>query len=166
MRVTTSRLKEGLASLTRALKPDHAAGRNSSWWLKVVGLYLVIFLIIIKFVAIPLHGRLEGKEKVLAEYSFSVKELQRRLDALAPRKDGTARGRSLPVSQEMLYPKGTIAYAIQAELLQSLFWAAENQGMAVLNFELQVPTPVKSVSEIPILLNLKGPPRAATAFLG
>lgn len=59
-----------------------------------------------------------------------------------------------------LFDKGIQSSYIQSDLLEKVTKMAENKGLTILNFEMLEPAAGKNMSEIPILVRMRGTSRA------
>ena len=125
--------------------------------IRVIGIYIIIILALIRFLVYPLHAALKEKKTLLGEryetyrLKYQVQERQQRDDA---EKTVLDNGALLP----FLYEKGISHSQIQTDVLEQLIKVAEKKGLTVLNFEMLQPAAGKAISEVPILIRLKGAP--------
>ena len=127
--------------------------------IRVIGLYIVILLALVRFLVYPLHGALAGKKAGLAEQyqSYSLKcrllgrqEAEHRVKATVV--DGTAKT-SL---SSFVYEKGVGHFDIQADIVDLIGKFTEKKGLVIVNFEFPEPVFGKNVTEIPVVLRLQG----------
>ena len=125
--------------------------------IRVIGIYLVIILALLRLLIYPLHAALQDKKALLGEkretyrLKYQVQERHRKdqapktiidKDALSPH----------------LYDKGTSYSYIQIELLEKITKLAEKKGLTVSNFEMMETAAGKGISEVPILVRFRGGP--------
>jgi hypothetical protein len=125
--------------------------------MRMIGIYVVVILALIRFLVYPLHAALQEKKTLLGErvetyrLKGQVQERQRWDDA---EKTVIDKGALLP----LLYEKGTSHSHIQTDVLERLINVAEKKGLTVLNFEMLQPSAGKAISEVPVLIRLRGAP--------
>lgn len=135
--------------------------------LKTAGIYLVIILVVLKFVLIPLSHSVEDKKTLLNEYT----ETYRTKALIKERQLHTDKTIDESISEEgkrlfdSLYKKDSAAPVIQSEILMSAIKGAEKNEMDILNFELPDTISGKNLSEISVLLRLKGMPKGLIGLL-
>jgi Tfp pilus assembly protein PilO len=126
---------------------------------KVIGLYLIIILVILRFLVYPLHGAVERKKLILDEQSESYRLKYQLLEKKEKAQSGgpvVTRDAVLPY----LYDSGISITQIQAEVIEEVAKLAENKGMTVLNFEMPEALAGKKVTEVPVQIRLSGKPEA------
>jgi hypothetical protein len=120
--------------------------------------YTVIILLIVRLVILPLYGYVKAKKALLEEYTSSyvtkLSTLERHKTEQKPDKGVEDRNSLL----KGLYPRGLPYSAIQSECLSQVIGVAEKKGMTVLTFEMPEPATAKNISDVPILIRLKGTP--------
>lgn len=126
--------------------------------LKRIGIYVVILLALIRFLIYPLQASLQEKKALLGEwyenYRIKSQVLERQREGQGIK---VAVGKSVLLSA--LYDKGVPNSYIQSDLLEWVTKIAEQNGLTIINFEMVEPFVGKGVSEVPILIRLKGLPR-------
>jgi Tfp pilus assembly protein PilO len=122
--------------------------------LKKIGIYIIITLALLRFLIYPLHASIQEKKVLLGELAESYRI---RVDALGKQIQAKPKG---VVERGQLYPnlfeKGISTSTIQAEILEWMTKLAEKKGLTILNFEMLEPIAGKSITEIPILIRVKG----------
>ena len=127
---------------------------------KVIGLYAVIILALIRFVVYPLHDAGAKKQVLFTDlyetYRLKAQHSVRQgLEKDNPvnniRTDKEVIGRSL---YEKLIPFS----AIQADVIENITKIAQKNGLTVQGFEMQESTTGKIISEVPVLIRLMGKP--------
>jgi hypothetical protein len=125
--------------------------------IKKIGIYLIIILALIRFLIYPLHASLQEKRILLGEWYESY-----RLKSRVSEKQREDQGEKGIVERSALFPhiydKGVPYTNIQVEVLEQVLKIAEKDGLTILNFEMLEPGVGKGVSEVPVLVRLKGPP--------
>lgn len=125
--------------------------------IKKIGIYLIIILALIRFLIYPLHASLQKKRVLLGEWyeSYRLKsQVQERQKRDQGEKTLLGKDALLPY----LYDKGILYSNIQSEIIEQIINIAGKKGLTVLNFEMLEPGVGKGVSEVPVLVRLKGPP--------
>jgi Tfp pilus assembly protein PilO len=132
---------------------------------KTVGIYLIIILAIMKFVLVPINNSLNAKKTVLNEYldTYRTRSLiiQKYISTPETEKTGEEKERFL----KLINPKDSPIPVIQSKTLSSVIEKAEKNGLTVLNFELPDAATGKNITEVPLLVRLKGTPKALTDLL-
>ncbi|MFZ4439708.1 MAG: type 4a pilus biogenesis protein PilO [Syntrophales bacterium] len=127
--------------------------------LKVIGLYAVIILALIRFVVYPLYDA-SAKKQILFNDLYQTFQLKAQhaarqgLDKDKPLNIRTGK----EVIGRSLYEKGMPFSAIQADVLENIIKIAEKNGLMVQSFEMQEPTAGKVISDVPVLIRLTGKP--------
>lgn len=123
--------------------------------IRVISLYIVVILALIRFLIYPLHGAIAGKKVILSGLGETFKLKSR----MIRQQDTIGVGQS--VDKEFIspyvYQKGVGYSYIQADILERVTKLAEARGLTVLNFEMPVTTPGKNISEVPVIVRLQGP---------
>ena len=125
--------------------------------IKKIGIYLIIILALLRFLIYPLHASLQEKKVLLGEWYESYRLKSRVFEK--QREDQGEKGiieRSALLPH--LYDKGVSYSNIQVEVLEQLKKLAEKNGLTILNFEILEPIVGKGISELTILIRLKGQP--------
>jgi len=124
--------------------------------IRVIGLYLVIILALVRFLVYPLHTAVAGKKAGLAEQyeSYSLK------CRLLERQEAEHGGKAIAVDKTALslrvYEKGVGYFDIQADIIDGIRKFTEKKGLIMVNYELPEPVLGKNVSEVPVVLKLQG----------
>ena len=125
--------------------------------IKVIGIYVIIILALLRFLLFPLQGSIQEKKIVLGEqqetYSLKYQVFERHRENPGE-KSGVEKDDLLP----QLYDKGTSNSYIYSEVIEQVTKFAEKRGLIVVNFEMLEPVAGKKISEIPILVRLRGQP--------
>lgn len=124
---------------------------------KKIGIYLIILLALLRFWVYPFHHSLIEKKFVLEELSESF-----RLKSQIFEKHKYHQNNFNIVGKDTLFPfvyEKEIPYSnIQVEVLGYLQELAEKNGLTFINFEMMEPVVSRGISEVPVLVRLKGPP--------
>jgi|SRR5262245_20466081 len=132
--------------------------------LRAFGPYLLVLLIVIRFLIMPLNSAAKQKKSLLAErqelYATEQSLLQRQLRQEVGRfkwDDETL--------ARLSYRKNVPDLAIQADLVKGLIEAAEKKGLTLVNYEFPDVVRDKEVSEVGVILRLQGQPRGLVDLL-
>jgi Tfp pilus assembly protein PilO len=129
--------------------------------IKMVGIYLIITLALLRFLVMPLHSTIQEKKAVLEEqqetYNIKYQVFERQRENQSKRT-GTETGEENDALLPHLYDKGTSNSYIYSEVLEQVTKLAEGKGLTVINFETLEPVAGKTISEVPILVRLRGQP--------
>jgi len=127
--------------------------------IRVIGIYLIILLSLIRFLIYPLHESLQEKRVLLDErkeaYRLKLQVLEKQMksqkeERVVDKKD------LLPY----LYDQGIPSSYIQSDLLEKVTKVAENKGLTILSFEMLEPVVRKNLSEIFMLIRMRGTPKS------
>ena len=125
--------------------------------IKIVGIYFVLALALVRFLVYPLHGVAFRQKAVFAEQSDAYQLKQSLLARqMAQPKAETKSFIDQTTINSYLYEKGKSLSYIQAEVLESLMAYAQKKGLIVLNFELPEVVVGKEISEAPVLIRVSG----------
>jgi len=118
-----------------------------------MGIYIIVILALIRFLIYPLHASLQEKKVLLDERCESYRLKSRVFERQSQEK-------KISIEKSALFPhlydKGISNSYIQSDILEWVIKLAEKKGLTVLNFEMLEPIAGKGVSELPILVRLKG----------
>lgn len=126
---------------------------------KMMGVYVIIILGLIRFILYPLHDSV-AKKKIIFNELYETCELKeqhfarRNLDQQKLFKSRMDKETIAPY----FYEKGMPFSSIHADILEGIIKIAEKKGLVVQNFEMQEPASGKTVSEVPVLLRMSGKP--------
>jgi Tfp pilus assembly protein PilO len=129
--------------------------------IRVIGIYVIIILALLRFLIFPLQGAIQEKKVLLGEqqetYNLKYRAFERQRENQREKRGmetGVEKDDLLP----QLYDKGTSNSYIYSEVLEQVTKFAEKRGLIVVNFEMLEPVAGKIISEIPILVRLRGQP--------
>jgi len=125
--------------------------------IRVIGIYLIILLALVRFLIYPLHASLREKKVLLGEWQESYRlkfETFKKQRAYQAEKPIVEKSALFP----HLYDKGTPNAYVQSDVLERVTRLAEGKGLTVLNFEMLESVLGKTISEVPVLVRLKGQP--------
>ena len=125
--------------------------------IKRIGIYIIIILALIRFLIYPLHASLREKKVLLGEWNENY-----RIKSQVLEKQRENLGEKTVLKKDALFPylydKGVPNSYIQSDVLEQVTKLAEKKGLTVLNFEMLEPVAGKGISEVPVLIRLKGKP--------
>ena len=126
---------------------------------KVIGLYAVIILALVRFVVYPLHDAGAKKQVLFTDLyeTYQLKVQHSTRQGLNKDKPVNVRTGKEVVGRS-LYEKVMPFSAIQADVLENIIKIAEKNGLTVQNFEMQEPTTGTVISDVPVLIRLTGKP--------
>ncbi len=125
--------------------------------IRILSVYILIMLIIIRFVVVPLNNSVKEKKNILSDYAeaYRAKAL-----ILKKQRHGQQEKEGIVDAEKKLldsvYQKDSPYASIQSEVIQEITGIAEKYGLVVINFELPEVTVTKDISEVPVLIRLKG----------
>jgi hypothetical protein len=123
--------------------------------LKIIGLYVVVILTILRFIVYPLHGAVAAKKNAFNEYYDSYVLKHRLLERSKIEQKIKPAVDKKPLIHNF-YSKDLRFSNIQADVIEALIKLAEKKGAVVLDFEMLEPVAGKNVSEVPVLIRLEG----------
>lgn len=123
--------------------------------LKIIGLYIVVILALLRIVVFPLHGALTVKRNAFHEYYDSY-ILKYRLFERSKAQEKNKPATDMKMLFQDHYLKDVRFSTIQVDVVETLIKLAENKGIIVLDFEMLEPVLGKNVSEISVLIRLEG----------
>jgi hypothetical protein len=134
------------------------ADLNRQKAIRVVGFYIVLILVLIRFLVYPLNVAVADKKISFAEQYESYKLKYQLLE----RQKGERQDSKAVVDKTALFPqlyeKGVGYSHIQADILEEFTKFVEAKGMTVLNFEMPEPVIGKDVSEVPVIIRIQAKP--------
>jgi hypothetical protein len=123
--------------------------------LRKIGIYFIIALVIINFIIKPLNSKIKQNKQMLSELKQAYllkKELYEKKLYLSR----TPQVISEPKSLSLLYSKDESYDLIRTNVLKWLMKKAEEKGLTITNFEIPEVKKGKEITEINVLLRLKG----------
>lgn len=133
---------------------------------KTLLLLSLFIIVILKFLIVPLRHSVDDKKALLSTAIETYRSKSMMLKAYKDTKSISAEDEmNKNLLLKSVYEKRIPFIAIQADVLQSILDAAEKEKLTVLNFEFPEAMPDKDISEIPVLVRLKGPHKAVIALL-
>jgi hypothetical protein len=129
--------------------------------IRIVGIYLILVLALLRFLVYPLHGVVSRQKAVFAE-QYDAYQLKYSLLAKQMAQPNAKAKSSIDEAaiNSYLYEKEKSLSYIQADVLESLITNAQKKCLTVLNFLLAEVVIGKEISEAPVLIRLSGKPRA------
>jgi hypothetical protein len=133
---------------------------------KTLLLLFLFIIIMLKFLIAPLVHAVDDKKALLGMAIESYRSRSMMLRAYkATRSINATDEMNKNLLLKSVYEKRIPFITIQVDVLQNLLDAAEKEKLTVLNFEFPDATPDKEISEVPVLVRLKGPHKAVIALL-
>jgi Tfp pilus assembly protein PilO len=126
--------------------------------IRVVGIYIILILALLRFLVYPLHGAVAMQKVVFAEQREAY---QIRSNLLARQSAESERAKPVvdkSAVSSYLYEKEKNISSIQVDVLDPILAYAQEKGLTVLNFELPEAVIGKNFSEVPVLVRLSGKP--------
>jgi len=125
---------------------------------RVVGFYVILLLVLMRFMIYPLNTAVAEKKGNITEqyenYKLKYQILERQRDEKRSNRPVMDRTALFP----KVYEKDIDYSHIQADILQEITKFVETKGMTVLNFEMQEPIIGKEVSEVPAIIRIQAKP--------
>ena len=134
--------------------------------IKVIGLYVIIVLAVMRFLLYPLYGAVQSAKTLLADEYANYHAKQQLL--VKYRQAGEAARPATVSSQAIvprLYEKGIPIATIQAEVLESLLKKADLCRLTVQNYETPEAAGGKSMGVIPVVIRVQGSAEGFIQFL-
>ena len=134
--------------------------------IRIIGIYLVFALVLIRFLVYPLQGVTSRQKAVFAEQydAYQMKQSLMAKHIAQPRLKAKSFVDKTNINS-YFYEKGKNLSYIQAEVLESLITYAQNKSLTVLNFELPEVVMGKEISEAPVLIRVSGKSEALIGLL-
>ena len=133
--------------------------------LRTLGIYLIVILALFRLVLLPLNNAVKDRKVLLTEYL----ETYRTKTMTLKKQAGEVENQLTPGQKNRLltslYSKGSSDSMIQSDVLRVVIKEAEKNGLMMINFELPETLRDPDLSEIPVLVRLKGSPRAMIRLL-
>jgi len=133
--------------------------------IKLIGLYVIIILAVMRFLIYPLHGAIKSTKNLLSDEVENYRVKQQLL--MKYRQTGVAKpatGDSQAITPR-LYEKGIPVATIQAEVLESILKKAGDCKLTVHNYETPEAAGGTSVGVIPVIVRVQGPAEGFMEFL-
>jgi len=125
---------------------------------RAVGFYLILLLVLMRFLVYPLNTAVAGRKVNIAEQYENYKLKYRLLERQKGEKQNTRPIVDKTALFPQVYEKGVGYSHIQADILEEITKFVEAKGMTVLNFEMQEPIIGKEVSEVPVIIRIQAKP--------
>ncbi|MFA4916751.1 MAG: GspMb/PilO family protein [Syntrophales bacterium] len=140
------------------------ADLNRQKEIKKIGIYVIVILALIRFVVYPLHASVEERKLMVSEQYESYRLKYQLLE-----KYRQLQSHSITVDKAVLFPylyeREIRPSYIQTDVIEKIVKLAEKEDLTVLSFEMLEPVAEKNLSEIPVLIRLKGMPGAFIELL-
>ncbi len=138
------------------------AGKQSS--IRAMGIYLILLLVLLRFLIYPLCNGLERQKQILDEQKKSLSLKTRLLNQQqggAPLASFVGREQLTPY----LYEKEQSLTGIQLDIVHRMNVLAREKGGELVRFEMLETIPGRTLSEAPVTLWFSGPPQALMNIL-
>ncbi|HIJ59503.1 MAG TPA: hypothetical protein HPP56_02640 [Nitrospirae bacterium] len=129
--------------------------------IRKIAIYLILILAIIRFLIVPQASALKEKQELFQE----IKETYEAKLILLQRNQGQEIPEKTSFDEDSIYDKGVSYTDIQTELLQNVLSIVEREGLSLVNYEMPEATPSKILTDVPVIIRLKGKPQAFNNFL-
>ncbi|MEO0264246.1 MAG: hypothetical protein ABIM17_03245 [candidate division WOR-3 bacterium] len=126
------------------------------------GLYLIIFLFLLKFGYEPLKELIDSRKEALGELSKAYAIKKETYEKIKRERENRELSKEV---FDLLYSKDISDNRIRTELVNYLVVEAEKRGLGLINFEVSDTKKGKRLSEISALIRLKGNPKAFFEYL-
>ena len=123
--------------------------------LKIIGLYAIIILVLLRFLIYPLNSALQEKRVLLGEQFESYQIKGQILDRQSKNREEKVVVEKKDILPH-LYEKTIPNFHIQSDILEQVIKIAEKKGLLVLNFEMMDPLSGKNITEVSVSVRLKG----------
>ena len=134
-------------------------------WVTSVGIYVIIVLALLRFLVYPLRAAVKDRESALADQYDTYALKSRMLEKTYHDHEGEKTSRDLERLRFSLYARSEQTSKIQAEVLASLSALSEAKGMTVTGFEMPEALAGKKITEVPVVIRLKGRAEAFVELL-
>ena len=131
--------------------------RQERLQIRVIGIYIIVILILLRFLVYPLPAAIQEKKTLLVDLyeTYRLKsQVQERQKADQGQKPSSDKDPLLL----RLYDKGIPYSNIQSDIIEQIIKTAGEKGLTVINFEILEPGVGKDVSELPVVVRMKGAP--------
>jgi len=133
--------------------------------LKVVGIYLIIILALLRFLVYPLYNAVEEQKRVnnaqQDHYRLKVRLLSQQQQNRNTDSSFVTKAELTPY----LYEKSHSLLEIQLEVVEKLKALAREKGAGLVRFEIHETLRGKTLSEAPVTVSFSGPPQALMNIL-
>ncbi|ABC77869.1 hypothetical protein [Syntrophus aciditrophicus] len=132
--------------------------------LKIVGIYLIVILALLRFLVYPLYSAVEKEKRVFDAQRESYLLKVRLLNQQQNRKTAPEMVKKEELAP-YLYEKSQDFMEIQLGIVHRLNGVAREKGGELVRFEILETIPGKTLSEAPVTLWFSGPPKTLMDIL-
>ncbi|MCC6347883.1 MAG: hypothetical protein IT388_11900 [Nitrospirales bacterium] len=134
---------------------------------KLIGFYVLAVLILVRFVIVPYRHALEEKRTLLGEYTETYRMRAASLERFREGEKAKSERNSAAETSllKSVFPRTEPYASLQAELVREITTQAEKEELTVLNFEFPDPVLFKTISEVTVVIRLKGEQKGVVALL-
>jgi hypothetical protein len=133
--------------------------------IKEIGLYIIVILIVMRFLIYPLSGALQRTKNLLTEEYTNYRTKQQLLVKYQQKGVVQLLTVNNPSILPRLYERDIPVARIQAEVLEALLKRAELCQLTVQNYEIPEAGVGKSVGIVPVIVRVQGPAEGFIQFL-
>jgi Tfp pilus assembly protein PilO len=138
--------------------------QDREWNIKTIGLYMIVILIIARFIIYPLRGGVTSGKSLLSDERENYRVKQQLL-IKSKQINVTNNAPGEPSLLPRLYEKNIPPTLIQAAVLESLVKKAEESRLTVYNYEMPDISEGKYIGVIPMTIRVQGPPEGFIEFV-
>src|SRR5208283_1646699 len=135
--------------------------------LKLLGLYVLAVLMILRVVISPLQHSLSEKKELFKEYEDTYR--MRMMSVVKYKAQEKEKNKETAAVEEgflnSLYADDVPYSILQAEVVEKISALAEKQGLTVANFDFAEPTSMKYISDVPVGIRINGEQKGIVALL-
>ncbi len=132
--------------------------------LKIVAIYILAILLVLRLAVVPLYGSVKAKKELLKDYTNTYNTKVQALERHRAEKAQSGVG-DMKQLIDALYTKDEPLSTIQSDTLMRLTTAAEEKGLTVVSYEMSEVSGSKVISEVPVLIRLRGEPKKFNELL-
>lgn len=129
--------------------------------IRKIAIYIIVILALVRFLILPQVYALKDKKELHNE----VKETYQTRIKLLEKSDSEDKPDKPTFKINEIYDKKTPYTEIQMEILENVLTIAEKEGLALINYELPDVSPSKVVTDVSVIVRLKGKPQAFNNLL-
>ncbi|MCX8070262.1 MAG: hypothetical protein N2738_07140 [Thermodesulfovibrionales bacterium] len=129
--------------------------------IRKIAIYIIVILAIIRFFIVPQVNALKDKRELYNE----VKETYQTRLKLLERSDNEEKQKKADFEMSQIYDIKTPYTEIQTDLLENILTMAEREGLALINYEMPDVSPSKELTDVSVIVRLRGKPQAFNNLL-
>jgi Tfp pilus assembly protein PilO len=128
---------------------------GSGNWVATIGVYVIIILALVRFLVYPLHAAVADRRAALDDQRERNGIRTRMIEQLrqGPRTDVTQDAVRM---RSALYPREASISKVQTDVVTMIRELSEGKGMALTGFEMPEAVMGKKITEVPVVVRLKG----------